>query len=95
MTISTLHVENFAENAVLCHMKRVELKEIIAAVFKHYTVKTRLFREVNEFPDLVKIHCRGHFNGCVFAAEHRFAGHGEVMLPVSSDVNDIDILTFA
>ena len=67
MTIGTRRIDHFAENTVLCHVERVELKEVVAAVFKHHAVQTLAFGEVDECPNLGHTHGRRYFDSHVLA----------------------------
>ena len=95
MAVGALGVDNIAEKSLLCHVQRVELEEVVAAVFEHDAVQAYLFGEVNKFPNLVHVHGRRHFYGRVLTMCHGFFGHGEVVSPVGSDVHEVDVGAFA
>ena len=95
MAVSALHVLHLAEHAVLRHVECVELKEVVAAVLKHHHVETLLLTEVDKLPDLVKVHGRRHLNGNILAMLKSVFGYGEMVQPVGSDINEVDVFPLA
>ena len=93
--VGTLHANDFAEHAVLSHVEGGHFKPVVAAVFKNHAVQTVLFAEVDEFPALVEVHSRRHFDGNVLAVFKSAFGNREVVVPVGADVNEVDVGTFA
>ena len=55
-------------------------------------MKALLLHEVYQCPDFMKIHGRRHFHGHVLAMLQGAAGHGEVMDPVSGNVNQVEVV---
>ena len=93
--VSTFCVKHFTEYALLSHVQCSQFEEVIYTVFKLHTVFTSFFRGIDQRPDFVHGHCRRNFDGNVLAVFHGVDSHLCVMFPVSRDVNEVDIVTFA
>ena len=89
--VGTFCTEDFTEDACLCHGEGVEFVVVVAAVLKNHAVLASLLREVDELPALVKVHGGGHFDGSVLAILEGALSHGEVVIPVGSDIDEVDV----
>ena len=89
--IGAFCADHFAEHAGLRHFEGVEFVVVVAAVFENHAVLAGLFREVNQIPALFEVHGRGHFDGRVLAVFEGALGNGEVVVPVGSHVNEVDV----
>ena len=56
---------------------------------------TCLLAEVNQAPALFQVHCTRHLDGSMLAVLHRQLSHWEMVIPVGSDVNQVDVLALA
>ena len=95
MAIGSLHVDDLAKESLLRHVQRVQLEKVVAAVFENHAVQSLLLRHVDELPDFVHIHGRGHLDGHVLAVFHRLASHEEVVDPVGGDIDHVDVCALA
>ena len=93
--VGTFTTEHLTEDAVLRHVQGVELVPVIAAVLKNHAVLAGLLAEFNELPALCQVHGRGHLDGGVLAIFQRALGHGEVVIPVGGDIDDVNVLALA
>ena len=95
MNISTFGTDDFTKYTILLHRQRVHFIIVIATVFEDEAVLTGLFRQVNQFPALFKVHCWWNFDCSMLTIFHRTLGYREVVVPVSSNVNEVDVITLA
>ena len=93
--VSAFAANDFAEEAFLCHVERVELEEVVAAVFELDAVLAGTFRGVDEVPAVLHAHCGRHFDRSVLAVFHRIESDGNVVIPVGRDVNEVHVVTLA
>ena len=93
--VAALDVEHLAEQPLLGHIQRIHLEEVVDAVFELHAVLARALRGVDEGPDLVERHGRRHFDGGVLALFHGVYAHPGVVLPVGSDIHQVDIVALA
>ena len=89
--IGAFCADHFAEHTGLRHFEGVEFVVVVAAVFENHAVLAGLFREVNQIPALFEVHGRGHFDGRVLAVFEGALGNGEVVVPVGSHVDEVDV----
>ena len=95
VAVCPLHVDNLAHQALLRHVQRIELKEIITAVLKHHHVQALALAQVDERPYFGHVHRRGHLDGDVMAMFQRLARHQIVVEPVCGDIHKIDVAAAA
>ncbi len=95
MMIRAFSVNDLAKQALLSHSQNCHLIEIIAAVLKHHTMLACLLRHVHKSPDVFKRRSRRNLNGYILTVFHRIEGNRNVMLPVCTDVDKINVITFA
>ena len=95
VAVSPLYVDDFSEQSLLCHAERVELNKVVAAVLEHETVQPLPFRQVDEFPDVVHTHGRRHLNRHVLPVLQCAFRYGEMVQPVGSDIDEVDVLALA
>ena len=95
MNISTLSMEQFTENSVLCHIQSIHFKPVVATVLKNHTMFASLLNQVDKIPALFNIHSRRYFNSRILSILHSKLSHGEMVIPVSCNINKINIGAFA
>ena len=93
--VGALSAEHFTEHTLLGHVESAKLEPVIAAVLENHAVFAVLFRKVDEFPALLEVHGRRHFDSSVLTAFKGCFSHGEMMVPVSSDINEVHVGTRA
>ena len=93
--IGTLSMENLSEQALLSHRKDGHLIEIIAAVLKHHAMLTGLLGHVDQSPDVLQRSRGRNLHRDILAMLHRIERDRNVMLPVSADVDKVDVVTLA
>ena len=93
--VGTLGVDNLTKDTLLSHVEGVELKPVVAAVLQNHAVLAVFLGEVDELPALLQVHGTGHLNGGVLAVLQSALGHGEVVVPVCSNVYKVNIGAFA
>ena len=91
VAIGTLCVDDLTEETLLCHVERVQLEEVVAAVLQNHAVQALLLGEVDELPDFVHVHGRRHLDGHVLTVLQCLLGHQEVVYPVGGDVDHVDV----
>ena len=95
MAIGTLYVDDLAKESFLCHIQRVQLEEVIAAVLQNHAMQALLFRQVDELPDFIHIHSRRNLDSHVLTVFQRFLCYEEMVNPVGSDIYHIDVRPLA
>ena len=95
MDVSSLCANDFTKHTLLCHVQGIHFKPVVAAVFQNHTMLASGFRQVDEFPALFQVHGRRYFNGYVLTMFHGIFGNREVMVPVSCNVHQVDVIAFA
>ena len=93
--VSTLSTDDISENTVLRHSQGVHLIIVIAAVLQNEAMLACLLAEVYQAPALFQVHCTRHLDGSMLAVLHRHLSHREMVIPVGSDVNQVDVLALA
>ena len=89
--VGTFATEHFAKDTVLRHIQGVELIPVVAAVLENHAVLASLLTEFDELPALCQVHGRGHLDGGVLAVLQRALSHGEVVVPVGGDIDEVDV----
>ena len=93
--ITALHMFDFPEKAMLCHVQGSEFEKVIDAVLKHHAVSLRLLCYIHELPAFGnRCRCR-YFYGYMLAVLHRVYGHRNVQLPSCADVYEVDVIPLA
>ena len=95
MAIGTLRVDDLTEETLLSHVQRIQLEEVVAAVFENHAMQALLFRKVDELPDFVHVHGRGDLDGHVLTILQSLLGYQEMVNPVGGDVDHVDICALA
>ena len=60
MDICAFHMDQIAEQAVLCHVESVHFKEVVHAVFQHHAMLAGFLGSVDQVPDLFQSHGCGN-----------------------------------
>ena len=89
--VSTLSAQYFTEHAMLSHIECAHFEPVVAAVFENHAVELFLLSQVNQFPALLEVHCRRHLICHVLAVLECTLSHDSMMLPVGSDVYEVDV----
>ena len=93
--VSTLSVDDLTEETVLGHVESCELEEVIYTVLEHHAVTLSLLCCVYELPALLDRSCSWNLDSNVLAVLHSVNSHRSVHLPVSYDINEVDIVSLA
>ena len=95
VNVSTLGIQHLTQNALLSHVESVQLEPVVAAVLQNHAVLAGLFRKVNELPALLEVHGAGNFNSGVLAIFQSALSHREVVVPVRSNVHQVNVIALA
>ena len=95
VTVCSLGVNHFAEQAFAGHLKGGQLEEIVAAVLEDHTVKAGLLSHIDQCPAVLQRVGRRHFYGCVLSVLHSIKGHRHVMLPVRAYIHQVHVRVLA
>jgi hypothetical protein len=68
--VGTFTMDYFSEKPLPCHIKRKQLKKIIAAIFHHHAVLTGLLGCFYELPALINSYGCRNFNADMFPMLH-------------------------
>ena len=91
MDVSTLSAEDITEEALLSHVERGELEEVIDAVLEHHAVTLRALSRVDDIPSFLEGRHSWYFTSDVLALLHGIDHHRSVTCPVGSDVDQVDV----
>ncbi len=92
--VGTLGMKHLAEEALLCHVERGELEEVVDAVLQLHAVFARALGGIDEAPDLLHGHGGGHLDGYMLALLHGVNAHVGMGLPVGNDVDQVQVVAF-
>ena len=95
MDVGTLSTQHFAEDTVLSHIEGTQFEPVVAAVLKNHTMLAGLLGKVDELPALFEIHSRRNLDGCVLAILESTLGNREMVVPIGSNVNKVNVGTLA
>ena len=93
--IGTLCADHLAEHAVLGHVQRIHFEPVVTAVLQNHAMLAVFLAQVDQLPAFLQVHGRRYFNGHVLAVLQSTLGNGEVMQPVGSDVNQVNVIALA
>ena len=93
--VGALGTDDVAEYAVLSHCQGVHLVIVVAAVFQDEAMLAGLLTHVDQAPALVQVHGTRHLDGSMLAVFHGTLSHWEMVVPVGSDVNQVDVWALA
>ena len=93
--VRTLGAQDLTEESLLSHIEGRELEEVVDTVLQHHAVTLSTLCGIDDIPSLLEGHHRGHFAGYVLTLVHRIDHHLGVVLPVGSDIDEVNIVTIA
>ena len=89
--VSTLSAEDITEEALLSHVERGELEEVIHAVLEHHAVTLCALSRVDDVPSFLEGRHSWYFTSDVLALLHGIDHHRGVTCPVGSDVDQVNV----
>ena len=89
--VGTLGAEDITEEALLSHVERGELEEVIDAVLEHHAVTLRALSRVDDVPSFLEGRHSWYFTSDVLALLHSIDHHRGVTCPVGSDVDQVNV----
>ena len=93
--VGTLGTDDVTEHAGLSHCQGVHLVIVVAAVLQDEAMLAGLLTHVDQTPALVKVHGARYLDGGMLAVFHGTLSHREMVVPVGSDVNQVDVRALA
>ena len=93
--ISPFGMNDLPEKPLLRHIEGRQFEEIVATVFEHHAMAAGLLCRIDQFPALLYGNGSRHLYGHVFALLHGINRHGRMAQPVSADIDQIDVGSFA
>ncbi|EJX05698.1 hypothetical protein EVA_06194 [gut metagenome] len=95
MDIGAFAVGDVSQQSLAVHLLCGECKPVVATVFSHEAMTSRLFRRVDEQPALFKGTCSRYFHRYMFPVLHGFYSHVAMRAPIRTDVDEIHIRSLA
>ena len=80
---------------MLRHVQRSHFEPVVAAVFKNHAVELFLLGEIYQFPTFFQVHSRWHLVSHILAVFESALCYNGVVVPVGSDVHEVDIVASA
>ena len=93
--VSTLGTDDVTEHAILSHRQGIHLVIVVAAVLQDEAMLAGLLAHVNQAPALIQVHGARHLDGSMLAVLHGTLSHREMVVPVGSDIHQVDVLALA
>ena len=91
VAVRAFTMDNGAELAFVDQFFDHQFESIVAAIFQHHTLPSRLFRRLHQVETILQLIRAAYFHTDVFARFHRFYGDRNVHFPSGKNHHRFDL----